>query len=63
MEVIKMENIIKQARSFEDARKFADENEKEKGIKTVVRRILTYTDWYNQEPRYHYRFDIVEILN
>ena len=49
-------------KGFELARHMADEYEAETGRKCIIQRILDYTDEYNGEPRYHYSFDIIEIL-
>lgn len=50
-------------KGVELARHYADENQKATGNKTVVRRILEYTDYYNGDKREHFSFDIVELLD
>lgn len=55
-------NDGKERRCFELAKELAKENEIKTGCKTIVQRILDYTDSYNEQPRYHYSFDIIEIL-
>lgn len=66
-----MKNIIRNIKEgqgsgpngYELARKIADEHQSKTGNTCAVERILDYTDTYNGEPRHHYSFDVVEILN
>jgi hypothetical protein len=62
-----MENIITNIRvggtsGFDVARARADKHQAETGNVCIVRRILDYTDIFNDAPRNHYSFDVVEIL-
>lgn len=47
---------------YELARKIADEHQSKTGNACAVERILDYTDRYDGEPRYHYSFDVIEML-
>lgn len=47
---------------YELARHIADEHQEKTGNRCIVERVLDYTDSYNDEPRYHYSFDVIEIV-
>ena len=61
-----IDNIVKgqsdgKNTGYKLARKTADDNETETGNKTIVTRILDYTDIFNGKDRYHFSFDVVEL--
>lgn len=61
-----MENIIRNIKvggssGFDRARSIADKHQEKTGNVCIVRRILDYTDIFNDAPRNHYSLDIVEI--
>ena len=53
----------KNVKTFEHFTSLAEELTKKTGNKHVIERVLDYTDSYNNEPRYHYSFDLIELIN
>lgn len=49
--------------SFDLAKKIAELHTEKTGNKCVIDRILDYTDSYDNNVRYHFSFDIYEILD